>query len=156
MIKDKLHALLESKLSEPDYADTFLVELDVKPNNRVAVFLDSDGGISFDTCTRISRYLEEHIDAEGWLGEKYVLEVSSPGATRPLALARQYPKHVGRKLEVKTDQGKYKGVLTEVSEASITLEYTEKVVDGKKKKRVTVQKEIPFDRIEKAVVKLSF
>lgn len=127
-------------------------------NKRLQVFIDSDEGITFDTCRRISRYLEEHIDAQGWLGEKYVLEVSSPGVDRPLIMQRQYPKNIGRKLEVKLqdEEKARKGILRLVDADKIVLEEEKTVKNGKKKKKEKVEVEIPFAQIEQAKVKISF
>lgn len=156
MVEAKITDLLEEKFQEEEFNDCFLV--DIKLNNtKLEVYIDSDTGISFDTCRRISRYLEAYLDEEGWLGEKYTLEVSSPGATRPLTMKRQYPKHVGRKLEVSTlDDGKKEGTLIKVDADSITLSAKVRIKEGKRKKTEVVESEIPFDQIAKAKIKISF
>lgn len=158
MIEEKLKALLDEKFLEEEFTDCFLIDIELKgANQRVEVYLDSDEGISFRKCQRISRYLEAHLDEEGWLGEKYTLEVSSPGVKRPLKFPRQFPKHIGRKLEVKTTDGeKFVGKLKEVTDSKIALAWTERIKEGKKKKNVDMEKEIPFSVIDKAIVKISF
>lgn len=157
-MEEKIIDLLEAKLQEPDFEDCFY--LDVKHhqvNNKLEVTLDSDTGITFRKCQQISRYLESFIDEEGWLGEKYTLEVSSPGADKPLKIARQYPKHIGRKLEIKKTNGeKEEGRLTEVNEEDILIVYKVRRKEGKKKVTEEMNSRIPFTEIEKAVVKLSF
>ena len=40
--------------------------------------------VSVDDCARVSRAVERRLEAERFVGEKYVLEVSSPGIERPL------------------------------------------------------------------------
>lgn len=157
MIEEKIKDLLDKKLEEPDFEDCFLIEIEMKGEKRLEIYLDSDEGISFDKCQKVSRYLEAHIDEENWLGEKYTLEVSSPGVKRPLKFQRQFPKHIGRKLEVKTKAGdKVEGQLTEVTESHIALFWKERIKEGKKKKNVEFKREIPFDDIDKAIVKISF
>ena len=158
MIEEKLKALLDEKFQEEEFTDCFLIDIEWKSaNQRVEVYLDSDEGISFRKCQIISRYLEAHLDEGGWLGEKYTLEVSSPGVRRPLKFPRQFPKHVGRKLEVKTTSGeKFEGKLKEVTDSNIALTWTERIKEGKKKRNVDLEKEIPFSEIEKAIVKISF
>jgi ribosome maturation factor RimP len=156
LIEAKIKDLLEQKFQEEDFSNCFLVDLN-QTGSKLEVFIDSDTGINFDTCRKISRYLEGFIDEEGWLGEKYTLDVSSPGATRPLKLARQYPKHVGRKLEVKTTEGlKHEGQLVAVDDNSITLSAKVRVKEGKKKRTEVVETQILFNDIEKAKVKISF
>ena len=157
MIEQKIPELLEEKFQEPGFTDFFLVDLKVGINNKVEVFVDSDSSVTFEKCQKISRFLESYIDEEGWLGEKYTLEVSSTGIGRPLKFLRQYRKNIGRKVAVNTTtQGKHKGTLVAVTEEMITVEWEEKVKQGKKRIKQTVQAEIPLTEIEKIVVKISF
>lgn len=159
MIEQKIEVLLAEKFEEDDFADFFIVEIKLHANNKLEVFIDSDTALPLSKCQRISRYLESHIDENQWLGEKYIIEVSSPGISRPLTLVRQYQKNIGRKLAINfLEDGKKKkeGKLVEVTETACFVE--EKVVlkEGKKKKRTTVITEIPYDSIKKAVIKPAF
>lgn len=158
MVEEKIKTLLE-KLFENDeeFQHCFLVDMHLGINKKLEVFVDSDTGIKFSECQKISRYLEGFIDEEGWLGEKYVLEVSSPGIDKPLQLARQYPKNVGRRMKVTYGESiNTEGKLVEVSEEGIILEDKVREKEGKKKVTKTVRTEIPFSDIRKAVVKISF
>ena len=156
MIEEKITELLEQKFQEEEFADCFLVELKLN-QQKLGVFIDADSGITFQKCQQLSRYLESYIDTENWLGEKYILEVSSPGVGRPLQLKRQYAKNVGRKVEVSlTDGSKQEGQLIAVKETGVTIEFKQRIKEGKKKKTETVQKEIPFTEIQKTIVKITF
>jgi len=153
----RIQDLLEEKFEEPDWQDCFVVDIKQHPNNKVEVFMDSDTGVTFEKCRKISRFLENIIDTEGWLGEKYTLEVSSPGVNRPLKLWRQYPKNIGRKLDIVLEDGDKKtGLLKEVHDSEIVLEEKVRIKEGKRKKTMKKETEIPFDFIKKAVVKVSF
>lgn len=112
--------------------------------------------MTFEKCQRISRYLEEHIDAGGWLGLHYVLEVSSPGISRPLQFWRQYPRNIGRQIEVTLQDGtKRKGVLQAVHPETIVL--SEEISRKEEKDHQgKVETAIPFGHIEKTFVKVSF
>ncbi|MCI5083126.1 MAG: ribosome assembly cofactor RimP [Saprospiraceae bacterium] len=157
VIEEKITELLEEKFKEEEFADCFLIEIKLHKHNKLDIFLDSDSGITFQKCQRISRYLESYLDEEGWLGEKYVLEVSSPGLTRPLKLKRQYKKNIGRKVEVNLHEGKpIAGQLVEVNEEAIVLEKEMTIKEGKKKRKEMVQIPIPFENIKKTVVTISF
>lgn len=157
MIVEKITNLLQQKFQEEGFEDCFLVEINTLPNNKVEVFVDSDSGINFIKCRTISRFLENDIDEQGWLGEKYTLDVSSPGIGRPLKFIRQYFKNIGRKLEVKRlSGGKLTGILTKVEEEAITLEEKTRVKEGKKKVNKIIQTEIPFEDIKQAIVKITF
>ena len=157
MVEDKITALLKEKFREDAFTDCFLVDLKLHAHNKLDVFLDSDFGITFEKCQQISRYLEQYLDEEQWLGEKYVLEVSSPGVSRPLMMQRQYPRNIGRKVEVKLNDGdKRTGTLKEVEEDHIVLEEKVRVKEGKRKKTEVVETEISFSSIEHTKVKITF
>jgi len=156
-LEEKIVELLDEKFKEEEFADCFLIDMKLHKHNKLDIFLDSDTGITFRKCQRISRYLESFIDEEGWLGEKYVLEVSSPGLTRPLKLRRQYLKNIGRKVEVNLLEGKpVAGKLIEVNEEAIVIEREEKFKEGKKNIKKMVQIPIPFENIKKTVVTISY
>jgi ribosome maturation factor RimP len=157
VVEDKITALLEEKFREDAFTDCFLVDLKLHAHNKLDVFLDSDFGITFEKCQQISRYLEQYLDEEQWLGEKYVLEVSSPGVSRPLLMQRQYPRNIGRKVEVKLNDGdKRTGTLKEVEDGHIVLEEKVRVKEGKRKKTEVVETEISFSSIEHTKVKITF
>lgn len=155
-LEGEIRRLLEEKFKETDFSDCFIIEISLSAARKLIVYVDSDSNITFEKCRKISRYLEQHLDEEGWLGEKYVLEVSSPGVDRPLQFPRQYRKNIGRKLEIKlADGSKHIGRLVAVEGERIILE--EKVSSPEKgKKKILKETEIPFDQIEKAIVKISF
>jgi len=159
LIEQKIAALLAEKFKEEDYVDFFIVEIKMHSNNKLEVFIDSDTSLPLSKCQKISRYLEYHIDENQWLGEKYIIEVSSPGISRPLTLVRQYQKNIGRKLAINfLEDGikKRAGKLVAANETACFIE--EKVVlkEGKKKIRTTEITEIPYNTIKKAVIKPAF
>ena len=157
VIEGRIAELLAQKFQEPEFEDCFPIETRLSAGNKLEVFIDSDSGISFQQCQKVSRYLESFIEEEGLLGEKYVIEVSSPGVGRPLMHIRQYSKNIGRKLEVKTHSGeKVTGQLTEVTDTGISIQFKTKRKEGKKTIRETVDQPIAFDDINKAVVKITF
>lgn len=156
-VTENIAELLHSKFSTPEFEHCFLLEIN-QQGRKLEIFLDADQGISFEDCQRISRYLEAILDEQQWLGDQYILEVSSPGVSRPLSLPRQYPKHIGRKLElsIADPPSRKTGILRTVQETGIELEETITVEEGKKKKKMNVITPIPFENITKAVVKISF
>jgi ribosome maturation factor RimP len=52
--------------------------------------------VSVDDCARVSRAVERRLEAERFVGEKYVLEVSSPGIERPLRGAADWRRFAGQ------------------------------------------------------------
>lgn len=75
-----------------------------RPILRVRIDLpDSEPGrgVTLDDCARVSRALEEYLDAQAELGGRYVVEVSSPGIERPLIRPRDFERFKGREIAVK-------------------------------------------------------
>ncbi|MEO7177027.1 MAG: hypothetical protein ABIV51_13955 [Saprospiraceae bacterium] len=101
-----IESLIQAKFEEPDFADCFLIEIRHNANLSLEIFVDSDSGMTFGKCQKISRHIEAYLDESGLLGEQYVLEVSSPGIDRPLEQIRQYVKNIGRLVSVKLKDGK--------------------------------------------------
>ncbi|GAB4499780.1 MAG: ribosome maturation factor RimP [Saprospiraceae bacterium] len=157
-ITERIAQLLEEKYTTDEaFADCFTVEIELKPGQKLYVFADSDSGMTFEKCQKISRYLESHLDTNGWLGDKYLLEVSSPGIGRPLKFLRQYRSNLGRTVEVTLkDKTRQMGLLKAAEENHIVL--SQKVVEreGNKKKEVKKETAILFEQIEKTVVKPAF
>ena len=159
-LTEKLEQLLKEKFETEGYEHFFVVETKKLPADRIQVYVDSDLGLQLEHCVEFSRYLEQHIEENNWLNDKYTLEVSTPGVGTALKLKRQYHKNIGRTVSVELidDHKHVKGELKAVFEDHIVLEYSEKVQEAgkKKKKEVTVQRNIPFEQIKKTVVKISF
>ena len=157
-ITERIAQLLEEKYSTDEaFADCFNVEIELKPGQKLYVFADSDTGMTFEKCQKLSRFLESHLDTNGWLGDKYLLEVSSPGIGRPFKFLRQYHNNAGRAVEVTlTDKTRQKGILKEADESRVVLLQKMVVKEGNKKKEVEIETAIPFDQVEKTVVQLAF
>jgi ribosome maturation factor RimP len=57
----------------------------------------ADGArVSVDDCARVSRAVEARLEEARLVGERYVLEVSSPGIERPLRHARDWQRAAGQ------------------------------------------------------------
>lgn len=133
----------------------FLVDVWVssgKGPKKIVVTADGDEGFSIDDCAELSRRLLKSLDERGLGGSEFTLEVSTPGLDQPLKIKRQYYKNIGRRLKVKLPEGTVEGRLTEVTEEKIILARE----TGSGKKKEIQQMEIPFPKIEKAFVLVSF
>jgi ribosome maturation factor RimP len=160
-IKEKIKNLLEEKFSEETYQSFFLIDIIQSASEQIQVYIDRDAGLQLEHCVDISRFIEKNIEENAWLGDSYSLDVSSPGVGEPLKMIRQYQNNIGRLLSVELVDSHInaQGTLTEVNEEYLVIEYKEKVLaePGKKKKiEITTQKQIPFNQIKKAVVKIAF
>lgn len=104
-LRTRLRALADEIAEDAGF---FVVDVQVrgqKGSRIIEVFVDGDAGIGTDDLARISRSLGFLLETEEVVSGKYYLNVSSPGADRPLVLLRQYPKHIGRLFQVTTETG---------------------------------------------------
>ena len=107
-----------------------LVELRVghyKDEVRIAFTADLPaGGITIAQCSSLNRAIVEAVDADGFLGENYSLEFSSPGLDRPLTTAKDLRRNLGRAVRVWLAgpvEGKkeHSGVVSAVGDEALTL-----------------------------------
>jgi len=154
MLKEKVLQLLEDALD--NNPKLFLIDFQMDANNNIKIIIDGDDGVAVNDCITVSRAIEHNIDREEF---DFALEVASSGAASPLILPRQYNKHLGRILEVKTIQGNsMEGTLVDVSENEIKLEWKAREPKPVGKGKVTVDKTatISFDDIKECKVKIIF
>ena len=149
VLADKVRELVEQEVADSPY---FVVDIIGGDRSRkIQVLIDGDEGISIDKCSQISRSISKVIDEESFEADSFILEVSSPGADKPLKHRRQYHKHIGRQLEIETTSGIQVGKLLKVNAESI------EVMPKKEKKKKEVEPvEIPFNEINNSTVVLSF
>jgi ribosome maturation factor RimP len=147
--------LVEQGIDQLEYTDTFLVDLKIN-GNKIEVFLDSDTGIGFDKCHKMSRWIEAILDEKKYFGESYTLEVSSPGVGSPLKMLRQYPKNVGRNIDIKTGEKSVRGIFSKLDGDRIFVEYEVKTKVGKKNIKSIVTDEIKYENIIESKIKINF
>ena len=154
MLKKKVEDLLKSALDERQ--DLFLISMTVGADNAIKIIVDGDNGVLVEDCMFVSRAIEHNLDREE---EDFSLEVLSSGAASPLTLPRQYIRHVGRNLEVITNDNKnFEGQLVEADNNGVQLEWKAREPKPKGKGKVTVTKEvaITYKEIKEAKVKIKF
>jgi len=128
--------------------DSFLVELELKPNNIIVAYVDSDNGLTIDQIKMINRQIESDLDRDV---EDFNLTVSSPDLNRPLKTWRQYKKNVGRYLKVNFNERQEEGMLMNVEANYLVLS-----VPNKKKSAPNTELEIQFADIAEAKVAIRF
>jgi len=125
--KDQLAALTNEALAD---SDRFLVDVKVKPNNVIEVYVDSDTAINIDHCVEISRFIEGKLDRDV---EDFELIVMSWGLSGALKMDRQLQKYVGKDVEVKTKElGKIQGKLISFDEEKVEIQPAPKKTSKKK------------------------
>jgi ribosome maturation factor RimP len=81
------------------------------------IYIDKEeGGIGLQDCTAISQLLNPLLDAENFISENYILEVSSPGIDRPVRKPSDFVRFAGEAISVATyapiqGQKKFSGTL---------------------------------------------
>ncbi len=141
----KIESAVESAATNND---AFLVELELKPNNIIIAYVDSDNGLTIDQIKMINRQIESDLDRDV---EDFNLTVSSPDLNRPLKTWRQYKKNVGRYLKVNFNERQEEGMLMNVEANYLVLS-----VPNKKKSALNTELEIQFADIAEAKVAIRF
>ncbi|KAA0547899.1 ribosome maturation factor RimP [Bacillus sp. BGMRC 2118] len=117
------------------------------------VFIDSETGIDIEQCGTVSNMLSEKLDELDPIDHLYFLEVSSPGAERPLKKSQDFEKAIGKQVYVKTyepidGEKQFEGELTAFDGESVTITYLIKT----RKKVVT----IPYQKVASARLAVTF
>ena len=111
-------------------------------------YIDKPGGIAIDDCELISRALSDELDAQDFIEDSYILEVSSPGLGRPLKKDRDFERSIGQEVEVRTfraidGQKEFTGILKSYDKDSVSIALDEET-------------ELKFARNEIALIRLAF
>jgi ribosome maturation factor RimP len=101
-IKSVVESLVQPYLDEHGFELVDIEYVKEGSNWFLRVFVDKEGGIDIDDCGRISEYLSEKLDEKDPIENAYFLEVSSPGAERPLKKPQDFQKAVGRHVFITT------------------------------------------------------
>ncbi|NED14541.1 ribosome maturation factor RimP [Streptomyces sp. NBC_00727] len=149
---ERLRGLVEPLVSAEQLE---LEEIEVSRAGRrrvLRIVVDSDEGVELDACAELSRSISAKLDETDAMGEdEYVLEVSSPGADRPLTEHRHYVRNTGRLARLTLREGgELVARVLAVDEDGLDLE-----VPGVKGRKPTARR-IAFDEIAKARVELEF
>lgn len=116
--------------------DFYLYDLEFVKEGKswyLRVYIDKDGGITLEDCAIVSDELSEALDnvEPDPIPQAYFLEVSSPGAERPLKKEEDYQRAIDHYIHISlyqqiNGQKVYEGTLTQLSEKEITLDYLDK------------------------------
>lgn len=118
------------------------------------LYIDTpEGGIDIDQCAVVSERLSAVLDEADPIEQNYYLEVSSPGAERPLKKEEDFKKAIGKYIYVKTfvpvnNMKEFQGYLKSYTEQGLELEIRNKT----RKVNVFIEK----DKIAKARLAIDF
>ncbi|GAA2637843.1 MULTISPECIES: ribosome maturation factor RimP [Streptomyces] len=149
---DRLRGLLEPLVAAKGL-DLEEIEMSRAGKRRMLrIIVDSDEGVELDACAELSREVSDKLDETDVMGEdEYVLEVSSPGADRPLTEHRHYVRAIGRLVKFQlVEGGELIARILEADDEGLDLE-----VPGVKGRKATARR-IAFTDIAKARVEIEF
>jgi len=102
-ITSKIEELVSPILQE---LNLDLVDIEYVKEGRdwfLRIYIDTpNGGIDIEQCAQVSEKLSEKLDVEDPISDNYFLEVSSPGAERPLKKDDDFTKAIGKHVFIKT------------------------------------------------------
>ena len=92
-------------------------------------YIDKPDGVNIGDCETVSRALSDALDADDFIPDAYILEVSSPGLGRKLTKDRHLEASLGEEVEVKlykplegTKDKELSGILTGYDKSHISLD----------------------------------
>lgn len=111
-------------------------------------YIDKEGGVNIDDCEVVSRALSDVLDAEDFIDEAYILEVSSPGLGRTLKKDRHFEYCLGEEVELKLYKAKdgnkdFYGFLKAYDKDTVTIGHEDEEAN------------MVFDRKDIAVIRLT-
>ncbi len=118
------------------------------PRYFLRIFIDKENGINIQDCEKVSRAVEPLIDEADFIKPAYILEVSSPGADRPLKKDSDYEKYSGKIIDLKLYKAidgikEFQGELMGLSDDKETIKL---VIDNK---------EVEFKKADVAICRLA-
>ncbi len=125
-----LHGLLEPSIESLGY-ELLLLEQTHNDNDAVLrVYIDAPGGILLEDCEQVSRQISLILDLEDPIRGAYALEVTSPGADRPLVKAAHFERVLNQEIRILArdyilGRRRFKGRLVSVDDEQVVIE-----VDG--------------------------
>jgi ribosome maturation factor RimP len=117
------------------------------------VYIDKDNGVDIEDCGLVSERLSERLDELDPIPHNYFLEVSSPGAERPLKKDKDFQRAIGKNVFIKTyepidGEKSFEGNLLEFDGQHLKIEMKIKT----RKKTI----EIPYDKVANARLAVTF
>jgi ribosome maturation factor RimP len=117
-MKPETHSQVESQLSQLDPAIE-LVAVEPSGPESLRIYIDHPDGVDLSLCERVTVALSD-------LRDRYSLEISSPGANRPLTRPEHFRRFVGSRAKIRTSvevEGRrgFTGTITSATDTSVEL-----------------------------------
>jgi ribosome maturation factor RimP len=129
-----------------------LVDLEYQRESRgwvLRIYLDREGGVTLDDCAGVSHEVGAVLEVKDVIPTAYVLEISSPGLTRPLKKPEDFNRFQNRLVKIKLykpldGRRNFKGTLLGLEGETVRVEADGQVF------------EIPLQSIAKANLEIDF
>jgi ribosome maturation factor RimP len=138
-VREVVEPILESQGFE-------LVDLEYQRESQgwvLRIYLDREGGVSLDDCAGVSHEVGAVLEVKDLIPSAYILEVSSPGLTRPLKKPEDFNKFRNQMVKIKLyepleGRRNFKGTLLGLEGDRVRVEVEQRVYES------------PLQRIAKA------
>ena len=121
-------SVFEAEIVEQGY-ELVDVELSGQSGVRILrIYIDKEGGdIRHEDCATISQLLNPLLDADDFISDNYILEVSSPGIERPIRKPVDFERFAGESVVLATyspvaGEKKFVGTLSGYSDGLIQVD----------------------------------
>lgn len=115
----ELQGSIEQRLREIDPA-VELIALQRPTAEVLRLYVDHPEGVDLALCERVTKQLRDLLD-------RYALEVSSPGADRPLTKPEHFRRFLGHRVKVRTIEAidgrrNFTGTLTDADDGAVSVQ----------------------------------
>ena len=122
----QIRELLEPTLAHLGY-EIYAIEQLGSGGRTLRFSIDKPTGVTIEDCERVSQVAGPILEQSGLVDGNYILEVSSPGAERPLRERWEYERFAGKRVNVRyrygeNSEGVVEGVLAAVDESGIAVD----------------------------------
>jgi len=122
----QIRELLEPTLAHLGY-ETYAVEQLGAGGRTLRISIDKPTGVSIEDCEQVAKIAGPILDQSELVTGNHILEVSSPGAERPLRERWEYERFAGKMVNVRyrfgeNSEGVVEGVLAAVDDSGIAVD----------------------------------
>jgi ribosome maturation factor RimP len=110
----ELHSDIAPRV-EHDLPGVEVLAVELASPDRFVVYVDHPEGVDHALCVRVTDVLRDYL-------REYTVDVSSPGAERPLRKPAHFARVVGRRVKLRTRGGRLKGEVVAADETHVTID----------------------------------
>jgi len=100
---------------EHDLPGVEVLAVELASPDRFVVYVDHPEGVDHALCVRVTDVLRDYL-------REYTVDVSSPGTERPLRKPAHFAHVIGRRVKLRTRDGRVKGEVVAADETHVTVD----------------------------------